>query len=113
MVSGREVETYILLHELTKTHFRRHDCNRELESAAEVPSTRDLTTKLAERLASASRESTRRADYLADGYTIPSAVAASYRNLLLALSPTLSDARDVMLKPRFAVTRDGVTSMIR
>jgi len=50
---------------------------------------------------------------VADAYTIPSAVIASYRSLASALRLDVSEARDVVLKPRFAVTRDGVTSVIR
>lgn len=49
---------------------------------------------------------------VADAYTIPSALAASYRTLL---SPTTLDVlalRDVVVKPRFHVTRDGMTSAI-
>ena len=49
---------------------------------------------------------------VADTYTIPSAVAASSMNLRVALRPTRSDVREVVLKPRFTVTRDGVTSVI-
>ncbi|MFI5244612.1 MAG: leishmanolysin-related zinc metalloendopeptidase, partial [Gemmatimonadales bacterium] len=50
---------------------------------------------------------------VADAYTIPSAVAASSLNLRMALGLTLSDAQEVVLKPRFIVTRGGVTSAIR
>jgi hypothetical protein len=49
---------------------------------------------------------------VADAYAIPSAIAASYMNLRMALRFASSEVRDVVLKPRFAVTRDGVTSVI-
>lgn len=37
---------------------------------------------------------------------------ASYRSLTSALRLDVSDARDMVLKPRFTVTRNGVTSVI-
>jgi len=49
---------------------------------------------------------------VADTYTIPSVVAASYMNLRVAMSPMRSDVRELVMKPRFTVTRDGVTSVI-
>ena len=51
-------------------------------------------------------------DNVADNYTIPSAVAASYINLSVGPRPTHSDVRDVVMKPRFTVTRDGASSAI-
>ncbi len=49
---------------------------------------------------------------VADNYTIPSAVAASYMSLRVTLRPSLSDVREVVLKPRFTVARNGVTAVI-
>jgi hypothetical protein len=50
---------------------------------------------------------------VADAYTIPSSVAASYTNLQASLGFDISRARDVVLRPRFTVTRDGVVSRMR
>jgi hypothetical protein len=49
---------------------------------------------------------------VADNYTIPSAVAASVAKLHGAVTPTLGELNEVVWKPRFTVTRDGLTSAI-
>lgn len=49
---------------------------------------------------------------VADNYTISSAVAASYMNLRVGPSHAYSDVREVVMKARFTVTREGATSAI-
>jgi len=49
---------------------------------------------------------------VADNYTIPSAVAASRMSLRVTLRPSLFDVREVVLKPRFTVARNGMTAVI-